>query len=139
MPYESLGSYIKFQRKRKGLTQDDLATAAGVTKAYICIIERGEATGRDVAVSPSKLAAIAQKLGVPAEELFNRAGIFPPGTILVRTTDDPDQEPTGTLPVESIRNWEELCAAGYSDLPPDVQDEVRRFIEFRAKQVHAQN
>lgn len=135
MTYESLGAYIKQQRKHRGLTQEDLASAAGVTKAYICIIERGDATGRDVAVSPHKLAAIARKLEVAPEELFNRAGILPEGTILVRERTDEDAVPTGKLPLESIRDWEALCAAGYSDLPPDIRDEVRHFIEFRARQV----
>jgi transcriptional regulator with XRE-family HTH domain len=134
MPTESLGAYIKRIRKAKRLTQDDLAQAAGVTKAYICIIERGESTGRDVSVSPIKLEAIAEKLGVAPEELFNRAGIFPEGMRLIRENLD-NSEPVGQLPLESVRDWEELCAAGYSELPDDIRTEVRQFIEFRARQL----
>jgi transcriptional regulator with XRE-family HTH domain len=135
MSIESLGAYIKRLRKQRGLTQDDLAQAVGVTKAYICIIERSNATGRDVAVSPAKLELIAQRLGVAAEEIFNRAGILPEGTVLVRNDDGDESNSTGKLPLESIRDWEEICAAGYSDLPDEIRDEIRHYIEFRAKQV----
>ena len=134
---ETLGQFIRRLRKQRGLTQEELAQAVGITKAYICIIERGEVTGRDVSVSPTKLDAIAKALHVPAEEIFNRAGILPQGTLLVRSANSERKDPAALRigEPERIRDWDELCAAGYSDLPPAVREEIKRYIEFRARQV----
>jgi transcriptional regulator with XRE-family HTH domain len=141
MDEETLGQYIRRMRKAQGLTQEELARAVGITKAYICIIERGDLTGRGVSVSPAKLDAIAHALNVRAEEIFNRARILPHGTTLVRD-DAPlggeelqTASPSLTRDIESIRDWDELCAAGYSDLPPNVRDEIKSYIEFRARQL----
>ncbi len=140
---ESLGQYIRRMRKARGLTQEELAQVVGITKAYICIIERGELTGRGVSVSPVKLDAIAHALGIPAEEIFNRARILPRGTVLVRDdvpaadglSDGAGGYAGGLRDLEYMRDWDELRAAGYADLPPAVREEIKRYIEFRARQV----
>jgi transcriptional regulator with XRE-family HTH domain len=132
---ESLGHYIRAMRKARGLTQEDLADAVGITKAYICIIERGEDTGRGVCVSPAKLEAIAIALHVPAEEIFNRAHILPMGTRLIRdgasSTYNSDMRDLTSSPE---RDWAELCAAGFSGLPGNVRDEIKRYVADRARE-----
>jgi transcriptional regulator with XRE-family HTH domain len=40
--YESLGKVISLRRKRLGMSQEDLAAAANVDRAFISNIERGK-------------------------------------------------------------------------------------------------
>lgn len=55
---------IKVWREYRGLTQDELAARAGISKAYLCQIETGK---RDGAIKT--LRAIATALGVAVDEL----------------------------------------------------------------------
>ena len=55
---------IKVWRKYRGLTQDELAARAGISKAYLCQIETGK---RDGAIKT--LRAIATALGVAVDDL----------------------------------------------------------------------
>lgn len=60
----SIGSNIKTIRQIKGMSQEDLADAMGVTQAYISIYECGQRKpGEDV------LNKIAKELGVSADLL----------------------------------------------------------------------
>jgi transcriptional regulator with XRE-family HTH domain len=67
---EPLGTKIRRQRRRLGLTLDELAGRANISKPYLSLIE----TGR-VANPPSdeKLGRIEQTLGFPAGELLTQA------------------------------------------------------------------
>lgn len=60
-----IGARVKALRKRRGLTQEDLAKAIGVVTSYISNIERG------VTKSPSTdvTVALARELGSTVEEL----------------------------------------------------------------------
>lgn len=60
----SLGLAIKRLRKRSKLTQDDLAVSAGLSKNYICLIERDRR-------SPSldAILRISEALSVEVEEI----------------------------------------------------------------------
>lgn len=53
-------------RKQKNLTQEQLASAAGITRNYISKIENGN----DVNISLKVLSRIAQKLGVKMDDIF---------------------------------------------------------------------
>src|SRR3954453_11697532 len=67
---EALGPKIRRQRRRLGLTLDDLAGRTGISKPYLSLIE----TGR-VANPPSdeKLRKLEQTLGFTAGELITQA------------------------------------------------------------------
>lgn len=55
---------IKIIRKFRGMTQDDLAGAAGLSRPYLTEIETGRKEG-----SIRSLKSIAKALGVPLERL----------------------------------------------------------------------
>jgi DNA-binding XRE family transcriptional regulator len=57
-------SAIKIIRKHRGLTQDDLASEAGISRPYLTEIETGRKEG-----SIRSLKAIAAALNVPLEKL----------------------------------------------------------------------
>jgi transcriptional regulator with XRE-family HTH domain len=60
---------VKEFRKRAGLSQKDLAAAAGIDQSAISRIERGQ---RDVSLN--RLGAIAKVLGVPVTRLVGSGG-----------------------------------------------------------------
>jgi DNA-binding XRE family transcriptional regulator len=55
---------VKAWRDHRGLTQDSLAAAAGISKAYLCQIETGKRTG-----AVKTLRALARALEVPLDML----------------------------------------------------------------------
>lgn len=57
-------SPIKTLRKHRGMTQDDLANACGLSRPYLTELETGRKEG-----SIKSLKAIAQALNVPLERL----------------------------------------------------------------------
>ena len=65
---ERLDNTLKLQRARRGLTQEQLADLAGVTRKTVNTIERGRFV-------PSTILALklAKVLDVPVEELFSLA------------------------------------------------------------------
>jgi transcriptional regulator with XRE-family HTH domain len=64
----AVGARIRLLRKMRGLSQQSLAEAAGVTFQQIQKYERGSNR-----VSASMLAKIAAALGAPVAELFGEA------------------------------------------------------------------
>ena len=58
---------LKNIRKEKNITQEEIAKRIGVTKAYICRVEKGT---RDINLSLA--ADIADYLGVSLDELAGR-------------------------------------------------------------------
>ncbi len=61
----AFGEKVRAQRKKMGLSQEELAHRASVHVTYLSAIERGE---RNPALE--NLYAIANALGVPLAELF---------------------------------------------------------------------
>ena len=63
---KKFGSHVKQLRKEKGISQEQLANAAGIERSYMGAIERGER-------NPTlyKLVQIAQALKVTLPELFS--------------------------------------------------------------------
>ena len=55
---------VKVWREYRGLTQDALATQAGISKAYLCQIETGKRTG-----AMKTLRAVAESLGLSVDDL----------------------------------------------------------------------
>jgi len=60
-----LGGHVKDIRLSRGLTQEQLAEAIGVTVRYFAGIERGERN-----LSLDSVDTLATQLGVPAERLL---------------------------------------------------------------------
>jgi transcriptional regulator with XRE-family HTH domain len=70
---ESLGDYLKAQRREARLSLRQLAEQAGVSNPYLSQIERGLRRP-----SAEVLAQIAKALRISAESLYVRAGIVSP-------------------------------------------------------------
>jgi len=60
------GERVRELRKKKGLSQENLALVSGLDRTYIGGVERGERN-----ISLVNIHAIADALGVPIRELFN--------------------------------------------------------------------
>lgn len=60
-----IGNKIRIFRKEKGITQEDLAWKAGLNRAYVGYIERGERNP-----STETISKIARALKVPMHRLF---------------------------------------------------------------------
>src|SRR5580765_6082408 len=67
---EALGPKIRRQRRRLGLTLDDLAARTGISKPYLSLIETGRVTNPP---SDEKLRRLEQTLGFGAGELVSQA------------------------------------------------------------------
>jgi len=63
--HQKFGQKIKELRKKRGLTQEDLAFAIGVDRSYMGFIERGERNP-----TLDKIGKIARALKVSLPELF---------------------------------------------------------------------
>ena len=63
-----LGSWIKELRTARGLSQRDLGVRAGVTSAYITLLETGQRRNPTVLVA----VRLADALGVPLMKLIER-------------------------------------------------------------------
>lgn len=65
--YLQLGLTVGYYRKLKGLTQDNLAKAVGLSRTHISNLE---APNMPVSISLEKLFDIAEVLGVPMMKFF---------------------------------------------------------------------
>ena len=59
--YKELGARIVYYRKRKGVTQESMAEAVGISCRYLSDIENGKHSG---SVSLKILLKVAEKLGI---------------------------------------------------------------------------
>ncbi|CAA0079541.1 Transcriptional regulator ClgR [BD1-7 clade bacterium] len=64
----NIGIVIREMRAAKGLTQVELAEAAGLSRTYLTMVENGS---RNAHIK--NLVLIATALGVPVSELFKKA------------------------------------------------------------------
>jgi repressor LexA len=67
---EAMGPKIRRQRRRLGLTLDELAGRARISKPYLSLIETGRVPNPP---SDEKLHRLEQSLGIPAGELLTQA------------------------------------------------------------------
>lgn len=63
---QAFGSRIRALRKEKGLSQEELASRAGLDRSYMGHIERGEKN-----ITLLKVCQISAALGVPPGELLS--------------------------------------------------------------------
>ena len=125
-----LGKFIREKRTEKGLSQRELANAAGISNAEISRLE----AGKRKASSPAVLKAIAKALNVPVETLLEKAGIIEEGKQHV----DKALEEIGDMPVSSVgqssvqqnRSIEEQTFISVSDLTDDEIADIKKYIEF---------
>lgn len=64
---ERFGYAVKVRREELGLTQEDLAEAAGIHRTYLSDVERG---GRNLSLV--NIERLATALALPMAELFRR-------------------------------------------------------------------
>jgi HTH-type transcriptional regulator, competence development regulator len=83
MAPESLGQRIKKERLARGMTQRELADAAGIKVPYVSKIEADKETPTE-----EKIIKLAQVLGLDADELTLAAGRMP-ADVMDRLTADP--------------------------------------------------
>ena len=83
MTKESLGQRIKRERLAQGMTQRELAEAAGITVPYVSKIEAGKETPIE-----EKIVKLAEALRLDADELTLAAGRVPQD-VMDRLTADP--------------------------------------------------
>src|SRR5436853_2262120 len=67
---DSLGTKIRRQRRRLGLTLDELAGRTGISKPYLSLIETGRVPNPP---SDEKLRRLEQSLGFAVSELLTQA------------------------------------------------------------------
>jgi DNA-binding transcriptional MerR regulator len=95
----TMGSRIRAARSSRGLTLEDLARRAGISRSFLSAAERGENV-----VSPGTLSAIADELGMPMSA-------FTPNVGPVRRVMRSDERPQ-TVMAEGVF-WEELATPGH--------------------------
>jgi transcriptional regulator with XRE-family HTH domain len=81
-PLESLGEFLKEQRRSARLTLRQLADQTGVSNPYLSQIERGLRKP-----SAEVLQQLAKGLRISAETLYLRAGILDPDEHQVRSVE----------------------------------------------------
>src|SRR3954452_10903023 len=67
---DTLGVKLRRQRRRLGLTLDELAGRTGISKPYLSLIETGRVPNPP---SDEKLRRLEQTLGFPSRELVTQA------------------------------------------------------------------
>ncbi|CAA9558940.1 MAG: hypothetical protein AVDCRST_MAG49-2377 [uncultured Thermomicrobiales bacterium] len=108
-----LGSWIKATRSSQGVSQRSLADRSGVSRSYLCDIERGRGAQPSVAT----LDKLAAALGASRADLLRAAGLLEaPG----RRAD------AGELRLLGL----------YRDLSPDARAQVERFVRFLHHEEH---
>lgn len=110
----SFSEWLLKTLKERGLSQSDLARAAGVSRAAISdIISSRRNIGTDVAKS------IAKALKLPVEQVYRAAGL---------------------LPIASEREQLiEIILHELDTLTPEDRDDVIEFIEFKARRKRKSN
>jgi len=107
---EPLGQKLRRQRRRLGLTLDDLAARAGISKPYLSLIENGRVPNPP---SDGKLRRLEQTLGFAEGELLAQAHLQKTprdvravlGRLLGRENsagEKPAERKAGGLPVENL-------------------------------------
>lgn len=108
-----LGDWVRTARTAQGISQRALADRSGLSRSYLCDIERGRGAQPSVAT----LDKLASALGASRADLLRVAGIL---------------EPPGRLSDERERRFLTV----YRDLGAGAQDAVERFARFLHAEEH---
>lgn len=110
-----LGEWLRHARKEQGLSQRALADRSGLSRSYVCDIERG----RGAEPSLTTLDKLAAALGASRADLMRAAGLIDP-TAVSRESDD-----------------ERRLLAVYRDLSETGQLMMMRYARFIHQEEHA--
>lgn len=125
-----LGKFIRGKRTEKGLSQRELANAAGISNAEISRLE----AGKRKASSPAVLKAIAKALNVPVEVLLEKSGIIEEGKRAVdKALDEIGDMPlpqAGQRSLQQKHSFEADTYISVDDLTDDEIADIKRYIEF---------
>lgn len=125
-----LGKFIRGKRTEKGLSQRELANAAGISNAEISRLE----AGKRKASSPAVLKAIAKALNVPVEVLLEKSGIIEEGKRAVdKALDEIGDMPlpqAGQSSLQQKHSFEADTYISVDDLTDDEIADIKRYIEF---------
>ena len=108
-----LGDWVRMTRTNQGISQRALADRSGLSRSYLCDIERGRGAQPSVAT----LDKLANALGASRADLLRVAGIL---------------EPSGRLTDERERRFLTV----FRDLGTGAQDAVERFARFLHAEEH---
>ena len=67
----ALGAELRSMRRERGIKQQDLAAQAGISRSYLCDIERGRVSNPSLQV----LDGLAASLGIARLDLLHAAGV----------------------------------------------------------------
>ncbi len=110
-----LGIWVRQTRLQQGLSQRELADAAGLSRSYVCDIERG----RGSEPSLNTLDKLAGALGASRSDLMKASGLIDKALI----------------PKESEEERRMLQL--FRDISTDGQGEVMRFVRFLHHEEHS--
>lgn len=110
-----LGVWVRQTRLQQGLSQRELADAAGLSRSYVCDIERG----RGSEPSLNTLDKLAGALGASRSDLMKASGLIDKALI----------------PKESEEERRMLQL--FRDISADGQQEVMRFVRFVHHEEHS--
>ncbi len=119
MNVQKLSQLVAERRKELGLSQDDLAQKAGMSRAYISLIERAEAPN----LSTKILDSLSVALGVPVAKLMGQPDhndlLIPPALrefalaegLNLETVDKLARLPRRGKEPQTAKDWKKLYEA----------------------------
>lgn len=110
----ALGSWIRKTRMEQGITQRALADRSGISRSYLCDIERGRGTQPSVAT----LDKLSLALGASREDLMRAAGMLE------------------TAPAPRGNDHERRLLAVFRDLSEQGQETILRLVRFLHAEEH---
>lgn len=110
-----LGTYVRQSRTQQGMSQRELADAAGLSRSYVCDIERG----RGNEPSLNTLDKLANALGSSRSDLMKASGLIDKALV----------------PKESEE--ERRLLQLFRDLSENGQEQVMRYVRFLHSEEHS--
>lgn len=132
--YSTFGECIHAYRKDHGLSMSDFAKLAGVSKAYVGMIERGSnyRTGKPIIPSLQKLSGIAKAMNVKLSELLR---MVPNGLVDINSENEDDYLEMLDAGTPGVRQSSELywSGVGESGKVSPKRDEAAEIAEIYRK------
>lgn len=104
---DRIGARLREERKRSGMTQDQLAEALGVSKRTVANYESGDSDATAIFVCHG-----GERLGFDTNYILHGK--------------------RATLPVEALSDVEDMIVQQYRSIPADDQAALRRFLKAMA-------
>lgn len=122
--YSSFGEIVKAYREEHNLSMAEFANRAGISKAYIGVLERGEnyETGKAVVPSIKMLSKLASAMGMTLSELLEAA----PNSSIATTERE---QPTATVD-DGLDEKKRQLIDLILQLPPDAVERLLKVAEL---------